>query len=366
MSFDEYKDGDEEKEKASKDEYKVAKWIRNNVPVKKTKFLNHNVEYFTSTKALDALMTSKFAQGDNCLFPTRQMAIDYLNMMLVHKFFHRAKKVTVSEMELRGGRTKEKVKEQEKKETDAESSHAENKKEEKEKPSEKITEKKKRKIRLEMHPQQIFLDGHEAYVWIYDPIPMTYWIFGALVVIGAIVICLFPLWPPQLRTGVYYLSMTAAGFLVFLLALVVVRFILFCVIWICSGGKHHFWFLPNLTEDVGFLDSFKPLYKHDYIDGSDAKGKKDKDKKKKKKKDSDDEGGDKVTEPTQDTSKSKKTTDNVTEESTLRQRKVVTESAADENKGDEERKLSESESSDSQRSSTGKDFEIVDAEEDEE
>jgi translocation protein SEC62 len=174
--------------------------------------------------------------------------------MLSHKLFHRAKKVTVSEMELRGGRTKDKSKEQEKKETDAESSH------EKEK-GEKGVEKKKRKIRLEMHPQQIFVDGHEAYVWIYDPIPMTYWIFGALVVIGAIVICLFPLWPPQLRTGVYYLSMTAAGFLVFLLALVVVRFILFCTIWICTGGKHHFWFLPNLTEDVGFIDSFKPLYK---------------------------------------------------------------------------------------------------------
>jgi translocation protein SEC62 len=232
------------------------------VPVKKTKFLNHNVEYFTSAKALDALLSSKFAQGDNALFTTRQHAIDYLDIMLTHKFFHRARKVPVSELELKG-RTKEKSKETKddttttKKETDAESSHAENKQEK----AEKVPEKKKRKIRLEMHPQQLFLDGHEAYVWIYDPIPMTYWIFGALVVIGAIVICLFPLWPPQLRTGVYYLSMTAAGFLVFLLALVVVRFILFCTIWICTGGKHHFWFLPNLTEDVGFIDSFKPLYK---------------------------------------------------------------------------------------------------------
>jgi translocation protein SEC62 len=229
------------------------------VPVKKTKFLNHNVEYFTSAKALDALMTSKFAQGDNSLFSTRQHAIEYLDVMLAHKFYHRAKKVTVSELELKG-RTKDKSKDSEaKKETDAESSHAEGKQEKM------AAEKKKRKIRLEMHPQQIFVDGHEAYVWIYDPIPMTYWIFGALVVIGAIVICLFPLWPPQLRTGVYYLSMSAAGFLVFLLALVVVRFILFCTIWICTGGKHHFWFLPNLTEDVGFIDSFKPLYKVIYL-----------------------------------------------------------------------------------------------------
>jgi translocation protein SEC62 len=46
----EYKEGDEETEKASKEEYKVGKWIRKNVQVKKTKFLNHNVEYFTSAK----------------------------------------------------------------------------------------------------------------------------------------------------------------------------------------------------------------------------------------------------------------------------------------------------------------------------
>lgn len=30
-----------------KDEFKVAKWMKKNLPTKKTKFLNHNVEYFT-------------------------------------------------------------------------------------------------------------------------------------------------------------------------------------------------------------------------------------------------------------------------------------------------------------------------------
>lgn len=175
--------------------------------------------------------------------------------MLTHKFFHRARKVTVSEHELK---SKSKPKEVEK-DDDAENEPAAQQVETKKGAA--AAEKKKRKIRLEMHPQQIFRDGHEAYVWIYDPIPFYYWVFGTLVVLGAIVICLFPLWPPQLRTGVYYLSMTAAGFLVFLLVLVILRFILFCCVWIASGGKHHFWFLPNLTEDVGFFDSFKPLYK---------------------------------------------------------------------------------------------------------
>lgn len=56
--FQEYNDGDKESEKPGKNEYTVAKWIRKNVQVKKTKFLNHNVEYFSSSKALDALMVS--------------------------------------------------------------------------------------------------------------------------------------------------------------------------------------------------------------------------------------------------------------------------------------------------------------------
>lgn len=34
-------------DKPSKEEFQVAKWIRKNVPIKRTKFLNHNVEYFT-------------------------------------------------------------------------------------------------------------------------------------------------------------------------------------------------------------------------------------------------------------------------------------------------------------------------------
>lgn len=77
-------------------------------------------------------MTSKYAQGDNCLFPHRQAAIDFLDNMLNHQFFHRAKKVPVSEQELKGrGKKGEKdtkpIKEKDEKNTDAESSHAEGK-----------------------------------------------------------------------------------------------------------------------------------------------------------------------------------------------------------------------------------------------
>lgn len=42
------------------------------------------------------------------------------------------------------------------------------------------------------------------------------------------------------------------------------RCILFLIIWLVTGGRHHFWLLPNLTADVGFIESFRPLYTHDY------------------------------------------------------------------------------------------------------
>ena len=64
--------------------------------------------------------------------------------------------------------------------------------------------------------------------------------------------------------------------------------VIFTIVWVFTFGKHHFWLLPNLTEDVGFFESFWPLYKH-HLRGEDNKDNKDKDRdqKKKKRKDSD-------------------------------------------------------------------------------
>ena len=50
---------------------------------------------------------------------------------------------------------------------------------------------------------------------------------------------------------------------------VAVQRVLFAVVWVTTFGKHHFWLLPNLTEDVGFFESFKPFYKHDVCSSKD-------------------------------------------------------------------------------------------------
>lgn len=153
---------------------------------------------FLAKRAVDALMESKWTQGDEPLFKTRDEIVDYLDLMLIHKFYHRARKVPVSETELKGKKKDKKLEivgEKEKEKiTDAESSVVEGKLEQQEQ-----KEKRKKKIRLDMHNDQKFVDGLDAYVWIYDPIPFYYWICGTLMVLGAIGVCLFPLWPPSVR-----------------------------------------------------------------------------------------------------------------------------------------------------------------------
>ncbi|RZC33295.1 translocation protein SEC62, partial [Asbolus verrucosus] len=348
----------EDVDKPAKEEFAVAKWMRKNVPIKKTKFLNHNVEYFTAKRAVDALLESKWTQGNEPLFKTREDIVDYLHLMLEHKFYHRARKVPVSELELKGKKKekkaetddKEKGKEKEKV-TDAESSVVEGK--DKEQPEK---EKRKKKIRLDMHNDQRFVDGLDAYVWIYDPIPFHYWIFGTLLVLGAIGVCLFPLWPPSVRLGVYYLSVAAAGFLGMIIVLAVIRLIVFCLIWACTRGKHHLWILPNLTEDVGFLASFWPLWTYEYK-GDGGPAKKDKTKKRKKDKDSDGEQ--------ESEEKNSKTDGENLRQSSVEDEEKRSEGGIGTEGGSQVEVLgaSETESESSQRSSTGKDFEIVDQDE---
>lgn len=120
---------------------------------------------------------------------------------------------------------------------------------------------KKKKFKFELHDDQNFFDSpNDFFVWIYSPTTIKQYIMGALLVIGCIAVCLFPLWPAEVRTGVYYLSMVLASLLGVLLSLAVIKYIIFAGVWLLTLGKVRFWLLPNLTEDVGFFESFVPLY----------------------------------------------------------------------------------------------------------
>ncbi|XP_030607494.1 translocation protein SEC62 isoform X3 [Archocentrus centrarchus] len=265
----------------TKEEKAVAKYLRFNCPTKSTNMMGHRVDYFIASKAVDCLLDSKWAKakkGEEALFTTRESVVDYCNRLLKKQFFHRALKV----MKKRPEKDTKKEKEKDKPKSDSSKEEEKKGKKEKEKKKEleatdtkkeksddspgtpKKKKEVKKKFKLEPHEDQLFLDGNEVYVWIYDPVHFKTFAMGLILVIAVIAATLFPLWPAEMRVGVYYLSVAAGCFVASILLLAVARCILFLIIWLVTGGRHHFWFLPNLTADVGFIDSFRPLYTHEY------------------------------------------------------------------------------------------------------
>lgn len=71
---------------------------------------------------------------------------------------------------------------------------------------------------------------------------------------------MFPLWPLWMRQGVWYISVGLLGLIAAFFVLAIIRLIL----WACSSvvGKG-FWLFPNLFADVGFVESFIPVWEWD-------------------------------------------------------------------------------------------------------
>jgi len=259
----------------TKEQKEVTDWLKENVPTKKTKFLHsHVVDYFCGNKAIDLLMTeSQWAptgakgkveiEEGQLVFETREKCVEYLDALLRYKMFHRAKKIPVTEKEKKAKKDEKKVEivetKDDKTDTDMDKGSETGEEEKVEK-----TEKKKRKIRLDMHLEQIFVDSSDAYVWLYDPIPWYYWVFGGGICMVVIMFCLFPLWPRVIRRGAHWMATGAVGFLIGVLILGILKYLIFAVLYLLSARKFRFWIMPNLTKDVGFMASFWPLYEYTY------------------------------------------------------------------------------------------------------
>lgn len=69
---------------------------------------------------------------------------------------------------------------------------------------------------------------------------------------------MFPLWPMTLRIGVWYLSMGMLGLIGLFFAMAIFRAILFAITYFAVPPG--LWLYPNLFEDVGFFDSFRPIW----------------------------------------------------------------------------------------------------------
>lgn len=123
---------------------------------------------------------------------------------------------------------------------------------------------------LQITPVQKFsTDGY--YAWFYEGSQWLTYVGGLVLVACMLAAVMFPLWPPFMRLGVWYLSMLVLAFLAALFALAIVRLIIYIItVFTIPPGL---WIFPQLFADVGFFESFVPLYEWDYPKKKGKKGK---------------------------------------------------------------------------------------------
>lgn len=255
------KDYDLASEPMSKEEQQIARFLRLSCPNRQGNCRGEKVDFFIASKLVDCLMDSKWGPGlktpakpssKSPLLANRQACLAFMQRLLNKQLFYRAIKVYKDEATSTAD-SNEDTPSLRKRKVNKESQTAS----QTPKPDGQV----KRKFKLDFHDEQKFVDSNEPYVWVYDQTSTKTYIIGSLLILGAIGICLFPLWPSQVREGVYYVSLAGASFLGAILGLAVFKYILFAIVWAVTFGSVSFWLFPNLTEDVGFFESFVPVYK---------------------------------------------------------------------------------------------------------
>lgn len=110
---------------------------------------------------------------------------------------------------------------------------------------------------VKIEGQQDF-DPMMHYMWIYEQPSIKTKVYSVLALIAVFTVVLFPLWPIKMRQGVWYLSVGGMFLLGGFFAMAIFRLILFGITFFAVPPG--LWLFPNLFEDVGFIDSFIPLW----------------------------------------------------------------------------------------------------------
>jgi translocation protein SEC62 len=106
-----------------------------------------------------------------------------------------------------------------------------------------------------LNPTKNQFEEEFFYVWIFEGSTRTRNIYLTILVGAFLGLVLFPVWPQFAKVGVWYISMTL---LLLLTGFIFFRLFLFLFLY---GIGIDLWILPNFfADDLGFFDSFKPIY----------------------------------------------------------------------------------------------------------
>jgi len=105
------------------------------------------------------------------------------------------------------------------------------------------------------HDQKFTSTSEDFYVIVYEGSSGMQHFLLALIIVGVLLACMFPVWPMWAKIGIWYLSVI---FLSLYFGVLILRMLIFTLFWIVGFD---FWIFPNLNDEYcGFLDSFQPLY----------------------------------------------------------------------------------------------------------
>lgn len=105
---------------------------------------------------------------------------------------------------------------------------------------------------VQINQMQMF-KPEEYYAWFYEGSQWTTYVGGVAMVAVILAGVMFPLWPPMLRLGVWYISIAVLGLIGLLFAIAIVRLIFYIItVLVASPG---IWIFPRLFADVGFVSA---------------------------------------------------------------------------------------------------------------
>ncbi|KAG8926607.1 Translocation protein S62 [Tulasnella sp. 419] len=113
---------------------------------------------------------------------------------------------------------------------------------------------------IQINPMQQF-EPDSYYAWFYEGSQWTTYLGGVGLVVVMLAAVMFPLWPTSLRIGVWYLSMAGFGFIGLFIVIAIVRLIFYIITVVAASPG--IWIFPKLFADVGFVESFIPVWDWD-------------------------------------------------------------------------------------------------------
>lgn len=112
-------------------------------------------------------------------------------------------------------------------------------------------------------PGRFELGDEARYMWVYEGDTSWNPLKLAGIVLLVIALCLFQLWPPAVRVGVWYLAVTV---LLALFFTSVIQVLVLALAWLAG---YELWVLPNLWSNTAMIwDLFSPVYTIEKSEGS--------------------------------------------------------------------------------------------------